>query len=496
MQPPKPRVPFRHSLRARLALSVALPMLIVLSSISIAQYWRARTMLEERLRTNATQIGAVLTGSLRHAMLENNRQMIEEIIANVGSMDTIKDVLLLNIQGRVMVSSNPTQTGDVYRATDSGCAECHSISPALRPRTALLSHDSGLLRIASPIANEPGCTSCHGTASAHLGMLLVDVPIAALEQHLVTDLQTDLAVSVLATTIVTLAVYLLVHWLIVRRIETFRLALTDFAAGNLSARLPARVGLGDELNDLAQAVNSMANDQKQHLQEQTARSELRQRAIVEERERIARELHDGMAQLLGYVNTKAMAVRLRLQKGQLRAASRQLEQLEGASRELYVDVREAILGLKATDPNGRGLAEALQDITTQFGRLGGLPIELKVSPQAAQAGLSAEAELQLMRIIQEALTNVRKHARALHAVVELWLKNGQLVAQVSDDGQGFDPLQPRDSSRPHFGLSSMRERAQAIGAELAIRSAPGAGTRLTIRLPAAQTGEDHARPGR
>ena len=67
-------------------------------------------------------------------------------------------------------------------------------------------------------------------------MLLVDVPVAALEQHLVTDLQMNLAVSVLATTIVTLAVYLLVHWLIVRRIETFRLSLAEFSAGDLSAQ--------------------------------------------------------------------------------------------------------------------------------------------------------------------------------------------------------------------------------------------------------------------
>jgi two-component system nitrate/nitrite sensor histidine kinase NarX len=88
----------------------------------------------------------------------------------------------------------------------------------------------------------------------------------------------------------------------------------------------------------------------------------------------------------------------------------------------------------------------------------------------------------LLRIVQEALTNVRKHASATNAWISLRISDGVLELTVSDDGQGFDPDHVPTTHRPHFGLSTMRERAEAIGAEFDLDSEPGAGTRVTVRL--------------
>jgi len=209
---------------------------------------------------------------------------------------------------------------------------------------------------------------------------------------------------------------------------------------------------------------------------------LQQSLIDEERQRIARELHDGLAQLLGYVTTKAMAVRLMLKNRQMEAADQHLLQLEEAARELYVDVRQAILDLNMTGQSAAGLTATLKDFTAQSSRLSGLPVELAIAPAVESLSLTAETELQLLRIVQEALTNVRKHASATKVWISLQISDGVLEMTVSDDGQGFDPDRVPTTHRPHFGLGTMRERAEAIGAEFDLDSEPGAGTRVTVRL--------------
>jgi signal transduction histidine kinase len=227
----------------------------------------------------------------------------------------------------------------------------------------------------------------------------------------------------------------------------------------------------------------MAEKLEYHTREQEERSKLRQRAIVEERERIARELHDGQAQLLGYVNTKAMAVRLMLKNRRIEAAERHLLQLEEAARGLFVEVREAILGLKMAGDDGAGLTAMLKEFTVQFTRLSGLPVELTFTPAVESLTLTAETELQLLRIVQESLTNVRKHASATKVQIRMQIDDDTMALTVSDNGQGFDPDRVRADHRPHFGLSTMRERAEAIGAAFSLDSRPGAGTHISVRLP-------------
>ena len=464
-----------------MALGVALPVMLALSSLSLAHYWRERNLLESQVRMTATQLGQILTGSLRHAMLNNDNQMLAEALADVGGMDTIDRVRIVDSKGMVRVDSASSDVG-VQQFTDRpGCSECHINPPATRPRTVLLSTASGILRIATPIDNEQACSGCHAETEKHLGVVLADVPLQALEQNLIYDLEIDLGVSVGITLLVTVGIYLLVHRSVVRRVESFRSPLAAFAAGDLGARIPDDGRDPDELGQLAASFNRMADDLERHTREQTERNELRHRAIVEERGRIARELHDGIAQLLGFVNNKAMAVRLLLTKRKMADADRQLQQLEEASRDLFVDVREVILGLRTTDRAGEGLPNALEDYTNHFSRLSGIPVELSIGPGVEGARINAEAELQLLRIMQEALTNVRKHAAASRASVSLQTSEAGLELAITDNGAGFRPAPP--DHPPQFGLSTMRERAESIGATFELSSTPGAGTRISVRTP-------------
>jgi signal transduction histidine kinase len=223
-------------------------------------------------------------------------------------------------------------------------------------------------------------------------------------------------------------------------------------------------------------------------------------AVTEERERIAREMHDSLAQVLGYVNTKAQATGVLLESGQTERAVAQLGQLAEAARAAYADVREGILGLRASLGEDRGFIETLQGYLEQWQTQSGVAAEL-ITESAADFDphLPPNAEVQLLRIIQEALANVRKHAGATRARVRLALAPGAVTASVEDDGAGFDPAALGRTALPRFGLSTMRERAEAIGGTLEIVSTPGEGTTVSARIPvqAATRGEAiGARPDR
>jgi len=207
-------------------------------------------------------------------------------------------------------------------------------------------------------------------------------------------------------------------------------------------------------------------------------------AVAQERLRIAHEMHDGLAQVLAYVNTKAQAVREFLRAGRADEAARQLDQLAAAAREVYSDVRESIIGLRSVSAAGTDwrLAEALGEYVASWQGQSGVACRLRVD-----AGLRflPGVELQLLRIVQEALANVRKHAQASHVEVDLEVRDGVLHLVVADDGIGFNPGELGRSEFPRFGLSTMRERGESIGGRFEIGSSPGGGTRIELDLPVA-----------
>jgi signal transduction histidine kinase len=208
--------------------------------------------------------------------------------------------------------------------------------------------------------------------------------------------------------------------------------------------------------------------------------------IAEERRRIAHEMHDGLAQVLGYVNTKAQAAQEWLRLGQAGRADEQLAQLVAAARAAYVDTREGILALRTPlDPEG-SLAETLREYCQRWEDLSGVAVELVVSPDGAPLSpwrLAPLTELQLLRIVQEALANVRKHAEVAQARVELRYDDGWTEVVVGDAGAGFDPAAPFRDALPHFGLAMMKERAEAVGGRLEVDAASGRGTRVVVRVP-------------
>ena len=203
-------------------------------------------------------------------------------------------------------------------------------------------------------------------------------------------------------------------------------------------------------------------------------------AVARERLHIAHELHDGVAQVLGYVNTKAQAATEYFRRDKTEEGLTQLRELVMAAREAYGDVRQAIVDLRTLPEQSRPFEEVLREYVDRWKEQTGISTQLVVDGEVI---VGSGVELQLVRIIQESLTNVRKHARATNARIEVRRQTGKLLITISDDGVGFADAAASPSVFPRFGLTTMRERAQSIGAALSVESRPSAGTAVTVELP-------------
>jgi signal transduction histidine kinase len=202
-------------------------------------------------------------------------------------------------------------------------------------------------------------------------------------------------------------------------------------------------------------------------------------AVTEERARIAREMHDGLAQVLGYLSLQTQTLEALVRRGDCAATLAELKLARARIVEAQADVREDILSLRTTLAGDVGLLPALQQYVSEFEVQTGIAAEFESALEAAPR-LSPLAEAQLVRIVQEALTNVRKHAAARQVRVNLAAEAGVLRVAIADDGRGFAAP---DNGRWRFGLSTMRERAESVGGGLSIQSVPEAGTTVEVWLP-------------
>lgn len=210
--------------------------------------------------------------------------------------------------------------------------------------------------------------------------------------------------------------------------------------------------------------------------------QVRHLTILEERDRLAREMHDHLAQALGYLNLKASISEGLLSGGQLAQAQANLLELKEVAQETYTDVREAIFSLRTTVLPGAGLLPTLREYLAEYRTHYGVEACLVVDDESLTQ-VPAHVGIQIIRIAKEALTNVRKHAGASKAWICFERDGDWIRITVGDDGRGFDPAQVARESRQYFGLQIMRERAEGVGGSLELDSQPGKGTRVVIRVP-------------
>ncbi len=238
------------------------------------------------------------------------------------------------------------------------------------------------------------------------------------------------------------------------------------------------------LNPLhAELLGTMAHQIALAIRNAQLYSRLEQMAVLEERYRLAREFHDGLAQTLGYLGLQAERLEILLTTGQVATAVTEFGEIRQSIRAAYVDVREAIDGLRLGVADPGQIAARLSEYTTEFARQTGLQVRFTAVPN--DITIDPATALQLLRIVQEALTNVRKHAQARQVAICLDAAPSELELTVTDDGRGFPDTLPADREYHNYGLATMRERAEGLGGAFTVATQPGQGTRITVVVPTA-----------
>jgi PAS domain S-box-containing protein len=211
----------------------------------------------------------------------------------------------------------------------------------------------------------------------------------------------------------------------------------------------------------------------------------RKLASLEEREWLARELHDGVGQALAAAHLQVKTASELLTRGQVAGTKTSLDQLIEIIREGKAHVGDYLLGVKTWSSSDQFFT-GLRQYVMNYSQNGGIRTDLVIPPEIERNPPGEAIETQLHRIIQEAMTNIRKHAHARSARVIFSLDGEEVKIMIEDDGRGFDAAALGDNHG--FGLRSMKGRAEAVGAHLEVKSTPGNGTQVIVRVPCRKEG--------
>ena len=206
-------------------------------------------------------------------------------------------------------------------------------------------------------------------------------------------------------------------------------------------------------------------------------------ATLQERERLARDLHDTLGQVLGYAGMQVDAAAKLSREGQGKAAAAQLNRLGGIIREAHAEMREYIMNLRTTPTLHRPFFTAVQQYLEGFTSNYDIQTDLTVGSSLNGQSFSPDVQMQIFRIMQEALTNARKHSKARRVQVKFDAENGRVCVIIRDDGHGFSPNKLETAYGRHFGLQFMKERAGQLGGMLQVQSTPGKGTQVMLEVP-------------
>ncbi|MBK8047493.1 MAG: response regulator [Anaerolineales bacterium] len=231
-------------------------------------------------------------------------------------------------------------------------------------------------------------------------------------------------------------------------------------------------------------------DATSHRTDDLARLDQQRWLVVAEEREMARDLHDGVGQVLGYASTQAQAARY-LHGGQYQMADAALAHLTTVVQDAQTDLRNFVLGAQFGETLPGDFVDAVTDYVSRFEKLYDQSVRLTIDATMHDNWLATDAQTQLLHVIQEALTNARKHAQATTIDVLCRVTDNLVEVTISDNGIGFDPELIDAAS--HFGLDVMRSRMEEVGGVLLVQSTVGGGARISAKLmgpPVQPTADD------
>jgi signal transduction histidine kinase len=488
--------PFELRLRAKLTLGVVLPLVLILGAFTFIENQRHQEVVISNLSLLAAHSGRVVENNLRQQMLTSNFAELQQLLDSLGEEDEFRVIYLLDTSGQVIFSPRGEGAGTRLDNRQQDCQPCHRLSPEERPGSVVVTNTDGerVFRSMHPIENSPACAQCHDPQQEIIGLLLTDISMAPLETPLNNHLRESLlwwAGTILVTVLV---VNVAASQLVLKRLERLAKAMAGVGRGQPTS--PRLENGRDEIGELGEAFNDMAAQVEAHnaevlalsdnLQRQSSqRGELLKRLITaqeDERKRVARELHDELGQSL-----TGMALQIEMLQRNLPddnpKAREQLEQNRYLIKETTDKMYDLIVALRPSALDDLGLATAVK---TQAERMfAGQGVNVHLDHSGLSERLPPDIETTMYRIIQEALTNILRHAEASNIYITLACQDGSFDGEITDDGKGFDldSLQRGMNETSGWGLSGMQERVTLCNGQMWISSKAGDGTRISIKIP-------------
>lgn len=233
-------------------------------------------------------------------------------------------------------------------------------------------------------------------------------------------------------------------------------------------------------------ITRKKQEQQEHLRQQW------KQAVIEERERMARDMHDNLGQLLGFIALQTQGIRQELINTGIDTVSDKLEKLVNVTQSAHAEIREYIRNARNPAYMEKDFITALKNELAGFEELTGLSVILDIPDKLTGEELRPNARINMLNIVKEALNNIGKHAHAKNVSIVFSLAQEQLCVVVEDDGKGFDPIQNYSAIKTKFGLDIMRERVAEIGGQIEIKSTVGKGSRIALCVPVGEGGEKNA----
>lgn len=491
------RTAYFRSLRFKITAGVTVVMVVIVALYAYIQYESQRAMVIRDAGETLTNTSQLIKGSLQSGMLKQDFGDLQSIFDNAGSQPGIKALMLLDPRDVIRLSPGKRGVGTQLDRSDPNCQVCHQQEAQLAQRNIVYTTADGerILRNCNPVENLPTCYECHDASVRFNGVLITDFSFAETDAHLAEALRTTLLLGGAAIGLVILTINLLMNRLVLTRLGHVVSVVRRFAEGDLSQRVVTRAD--DELGELAEAFNRMAttlqedNQEKVRLyaelqQKEAVRTQLLEkliRAQEEERIRIARDLHDQLGATLGGLTLSIEAAEQSLPP-EVDSLRRRWERAKDLANQALAETQKLILELRPVILDDLGLFAAIR--ADAEGRLKPRGIAVRVNVTGTKRRIAPELELTLFRIVQEAINNIVKHAKARHVNIALEFKDSNITVTVEDDGQGFDveAVARSDDRTRGLGLLGMVERAQLAGGSFRIESKVGYGSRIVLTMPA------------
>ncbi|WP_053220421.1 sensor histidine kinase [Virgibacillus senegalensis] len=268
------------------------------------------------------------------------------------------------------------------------------------------------------------------------------------------------------------------------RMDYLSVLIAQLSRGNYTSRVyfseeDEIARIGEELNELGEKLQNQVKSLKRMADERSEYAKSAHKAAtIEERQRLARDLHDAVSQQL-FALTMMSQASLRLFDRDPAQAKVQLEEISETALKAQTEMRALLLHLRPVDLSGQPLKKGVQELVAELRQKCQINFQLKVEEVEA---LSATAEEHLFRIVQESLSNTLRHADATEVTLEIVERHNELFLHIADNGNGFDVTTDK-RKKTSYGLKTMKERCEEIGGTFSIRSQVGTGTHIDIRIP-------------